>query len=348
VAFGNDAATTAGSVTYISPNLTWTGDLEPGQSAIVTFSVTVANPVTGDQIITSTLASTDPGSTCPPSGPAPACTSTVTVLIPALAITKTASTTTTTPGSTVGYTITVDDTGQTPYAAAVVTDALGGVLTDAAYDNDAAATSGAVSYASPVLTWTGDLAPGDTATITYTVTVHNPSTASTVLSNTVASAAAGSDCPAGSTSPGCTAVVAVVAGPLSIVAPAAASLGSADPGGTLNGNLGTVQVTDDRGFGADWTVTVSASSFATGAGTPAETIPAADAQYDIDGLDTATDTATVITVPVTQLSAAPQPIIRATNVTGNTTITWDPGIDIIVPDNAVGGTYTATITHSVA
>ena len=141
VAFGDDAATTAGSVSYVSPDLTWTGDLAPGQAATVTFTVTVDNPDTGDKTITSTLTSTDPGSTCPPSGPAPACTSTVTVLIPALTITKTASTTTTTPGSAVGYTITVTDTGPTPYTAATVTDALDGVLDDAAYNNDATATS---------------------------------------------------------------------------------------------------------------------------------------------------------------------------------------------------------------
>ena len=157
-AYGNDAATTTGSVAYISPDLTWTGDLAPGQAATITFTATVTNPDTGDKIITSTLSSTDPGSTCPP-GTAPACTSTVTVLIPALTITKTATTTTTTPGATVGYTITVTDTGQTPYTAATVTDALDGVLPDATYNNNAAATTGTVSYASPDLTWTGDLTP---------------------------------------------------------------------------------------------------------------------------------------------------------------------------------------------
>ena len=40
------------------------------------------------------------------------------------------------------------------------------MLDDAAYDNDAAATTGTVSYASPVLTWTGSLAPGATAMVT--------------------------------------------------------------------------------------------------------------------------------------------------------------------------------------
>ena len=60
--------------------------------------------------------------------------------------------------------------------------------------------------------------------------------------------------------------------------------GSAPPGGTLGSSLGTVQVTDDRGFGADWTATVSSTGFATGTGTQAETIPAADAQYLIAAL----------------------------------------------------------------
>ena len=101
------------------------------------------------------------------------------------------------------YTITVTDTGQTPYTGATVTDALTGVLDDAAYNNDAAATTGTVSYASPALTWTGNLAAGATATITYSVTVDNPDTGDKLLT-TVTSAAAGNNCPPGSTDPACT------------------------------------------------------------------------------------------------------------------------------------------------
>jgi large repetitive protein len=347
-AYDADAAATAGTVTYTSPVLTWAGNLTPGGTAIITFSVTVDNPDTGDKILTNTVTSTAAGSTCPPSGPAPACSTTVTDLIPALTITKTASTTATTPGSTVHYTITVADTGQTPYTAAVLTDNLSGVLGNAAYNNDAAATTGTVTYASPTLTWTGNLTPGGTATITYSVTVNNPDTGNGALSNTVVSTATGSTCPAGSGSPGCNVTVAVVAGPLSITVPATASLGSAAPGGTLSAGLGTVQVTDDRGFGAGWTATVSATGFATGTGTPAETIPAADAQYLISALTTTTGSATFTPVPAIQLGASPQPVVNATNVAGNTTVTWDPTIQVAVPAGAIGGTYTATITHSVS
>jgi large repetitive protein len=346
--YNNDATATSGTLSYTSPDLTWTGDLTPGQAATITYTVTVDNPDTGDKHLVNFVTSTDPGSTCPSDSPAPDCTATVTDLIPALTITKTATTTATTPGSTVGYTVTVDDTGQTPYTAATVTDNLGGVLDDAAYNHDATATSGTVSYASPVLTWTGDLTPGATATITYAVTVNDPDTGSATLSNTAVSTVPGSTCPTGTSSPGCSVTVAVVAGPLSITVPATANLGSAVPGGTLSAALGTVQITDDRGFGASWTATVSATGFATGNGTPAETIPAADAQYIISALGTTTGSATFTPVPTTQLSASPQAVVNATNVAGNTTVTWDPTIHVNIPGSAIGGGYAATITHSVS
>ena len=347
-AYNHDATATTGAVSFTSPDLTWTGNLAPGDTATISYTVTVKNPDTGDKRLVNFVTSTDPGSTCPSDSPAPACTVTVTDLIPALTITKTASTAAATPGSAVGYTITVHDTGQTPYTAATVTDSLGGVLGDAAYNRDATATSGTVSYASPTLTWTGDLAPGDTATITYTVTVNNPDTGGGALSNTVTSTAAGSTCPAGPAAPGCSVTVAVVAGPLSITVPATAALGSAPPGGTLGSGLGTVQVTDDRGFGADWTATVSSTGFATGTGTEAETIPAQDAQYAITALAEATGPAVFTPVPAIQLSASPQAVVSATNVAGNTAVSWDPTIAVSVPATAVGGDYTATITHSVS
>ena len=347
-AYKNDAAATAGTVSFASPDLTWTGDLAPGDTATITYSVTVDNPDTGDKILDNSVSSDVMGSTCPPGSDNPACTAIVTDLIPALTIAKTASTAAATPGSTVGYTITVTDTGQTPYTGATVTDDLSGVLGDAAYNADAAATSGTVSYASPNLTWTGDLTPGQAATITYTVTVNNPDTGPGTLSNTVTSAAPGSTCPAASPGPDCAVIVAVIAGPLTITVPATASLGSGPPGGTLGSGLGTVQVTDDRGFGADWTATVASTGFATGTGTPAETIPAADAQYLIGALAEAVGPATFTPVPAIQLSAEPQAVVSATNVAGNTSVSWDPTIEVSVPDSAIGGDYTATITHSVS
>ena len=201
-AYNGDAAATAGSLSYTSPNLTWTGNLAAGASAVITYSVTVNNPDTGDKLVINTVSSTTTGSSCPPGSTAPACRVTVPVLTPALTIVKTAATTSgdnavANPGGVVTYTVTVTDSGQTPYTGAAFTDPLTGVLDDAAYNNDAAATAGTVSYTSPTLTWTGNLAVGASATITYTVTVNNPDTGSQVLANTVTSATPGSNCPCG-------------------------------------------------------------------------------------------------------------------------------------------------------
>ena len=77
----------------------------------------------------------------------------------------------------VTYTVTATNTGQVPICSdATFTVALDGVLDDATYNGDAAATTGTVGYAGTVLTWTGDPDLGRTATITYSVTVDNPRT----------------------------------------------------------------------------------------------------------------------------------------------------------------------------
>jgi large repetitive protein len=346
--YNNDATATTGAVSFVSPDLIWTGNLTPGQTVTITYTVTVSNPDLGDRQLVNIATSDNAGSNCPTGTANPTCIVTVIDLIPALTITKTANVSTVTPGSAVGYTIIIANAGQTPYTAANVTDSLAGVLGDAAYNHDATASTGTVSYASPVLSWTGDLAAGVTATIHYSVTVNNPDTGGRSLSNTVVSATPGSTCPSGSTVPGCTAVVTVVGGVLSMTAPASASLGSANPGGSASGSLGTVQVTDNRGFGANWTATVSATAFTTGNGTPAETIPVGDVSYGISALTQTIGSATFSAVPLINLSVAPQAVVTATNVAGNTSATWNPLINVRVPASAIAGTYTATITHSVS
>ena len=240
-AYNGDATATTGSIALASggESLTWTGNLPPGASVTITFSVTVDNPDTGNHVLTNTAASATPGSTCPAGSASPACTAVTTVLIPGLTITNTASTSTPVPGSVVGYTVTITDTGQTPYTGAVVTDDLTGVLNDAVYDGDAAATAGTAGYAAPVLTWTGDLAPGDTATVTFTVTVNNPDTGDKLLVATAASAAPGSTCPPGTTTAPCRSTVGVLTPALEITSTADAA--TTIPGATVHY---TITITD--------------------------------------------------------------------------------------------------------
>ena len=175
----------------------WTGDIPVGATVTITSTATVNNPDTGNHILTATAVSAAPGNNCPAGGTDPRCTPVTTVLTPALSIAQTPSTTAAVPGQVVGFTVTVTDTGQTSYTGAVVTTSFAEMFDDAGYDNNASATAGAVSYASPDLTWTGDLAPGGTAVITYSVTVHDPDTGDKLVITTATSAAAGSSCPPG-------------------------------------------------------------------------------------------------------------------------------------------------------
>ncbi|MFI9203449.1 hypothetical protein [Streptomyces sp. NPDC053048] len=131
-----------------------------------------------------------------------------------LQIHKSVDRTTAHPGDTVRYTVTVTNNGSTPIAGAKLSDNLSGVLDDATYNNDATADRGSVSFASPELSWTGDLAPGTKATVGYSVKVHHadPSAkqhgdqqqhGNKQLGNKVTSTTAGSNCPSDTTDPAC-------------------------------------------------------------------------------------------------------------------------------------------------
>ena len=210
-------------------SLVWTGDIPVGGVVTITRTLTVQNPDPGNQRITATLSSEAVGSNCGPGSTDPACTFLVTVLTPALSITTSASAAATVPGGTVGYTITVANTGQTPYTGAAFTADLAGLLTDASFNADVSATAGTVLFSSPKLSWTGDLAVGATATITYSVTVLNPDPGDKVMVTSVSSTTVGSTCPPASGNAGCTNTVAVLTPALTIVATSSvptATLGS--------------------------------------------------------------------------------------------------------------------------
>jgi uncharacterized repeat protein (TIGR01451 family) len=73
------------------------------------------------------------------------------------------------------------------------------------------------------LTWTGDLATGDTVTITYPVTVIFPGTGDKVMDNTAVSSDPGSTCPPDRPTAACTATVDILTPALSISKTASAS-----------------------------------------------------------------------------------------------------------------------------
>jgi uncharacterized repeat protein (TIGR01451 family) len=276
--YNGDASATSGTVSFTSPNLGWSGDLAIGASATITFSVTVANPDLSNKVLSAAITSSALGGNCPASGGTAQCDSTVGVLTPQLTIVKTGDAATVLQGGTVHYTVTVTNSGQIPYTGASFSDALAGVLDDASYNGDASATSGTVAFASPNVTWSGNLAVGASVTVTYSVAVANPDTGDKALTNILTSPTNGANCPAGNTDTRCNDTVSVTSTtPLTFVNTAAVA--SAAQGGTVHysvtaTNSGSTPYTgaafsdaladvlDDASYNGDASATSGAVSFA--------------------------------------------------------------------------------------
>jgi hypothetical protein len=126
--------------------------------------------------------------------------------------------------------------------------------------------------------------------------------------------------------------------PASTVALASVSTGAA----TASGQLGAVTVADNRGALVNsWTATVTTSAFVTGTSTPNETVTVPNIAYD-SGAFTAhsgqgTFVAGTLTTPPSYTAGA-----------GNSSTTWNPTLTFTLLSSQVAGTYTGTITQSVA
>ena len=157
--------------------------------------------------------------------------------------------------------------------------------------------------------------------------------------------APGKKAPAGNDPP-TTVTFAVTSGELTIAVPPTADLGSGAPGSTISSALGTVTVTDNRALlHASWTAEASSTSYTTGTGTTAETIPANDVTY-APGTVTTSGTITASASDIT-LSGSPQTVVSGSAGVGDNTASWDPTIAVHVPVAAVVGPYHGTIDHSV-
>lgn len=150
-----------------------------------------------------------------------------------------------------------------------------------------------------------------------------------------------------------TTTFSITGGSLTISAPAAAALGSGAPGGSLSAALGTVTVTDTRGaLLAAWTATASTTAFTTGSATGPETISPSSVSYASGpattntglGVPVAGQLSTSLAAPMTTSVTAFSKLLG----TGNNSTAWNPTVIVAVPAEAVSGSYSGTITHSVA
>lgn len=185
---------TSGSATITGEDLAWTGILEPGQIVTITYSVIVDDDVEGENLRNSVTASgTPPGPLDAVTPPA------VTTEHPVggFVLTKTADPvpgTAVEPGQTIRYTVTGSNTGSGSLDPVSITDDLTDVLAHAEYNDDitteidGTAIPAGASVSDDQLTWTGALRPGETVTITYSVTVGQDASGE-VLRNTAAGSA---------------------------------------------------------------------------------------------------------------------------------------------------------------
>jgi large repetitive protein len=192
--YNKDATATVGTVTYAKPTLTWVGDLPIEGTAVITFTATVLPVPGGDVKLTNQIR---PGKsiTCV------VCTTEVPV--PLLEVQKTSDAPAAVRGGdVVKYEFTITSVGTAPVTGATITDDLTDVLDDATFNNDAEASKGTVSYAEPVLRWSGDVALRGTVTVTYSVTVRANNPGNGQLPNTLVSP--DTNCYKGSTDSRCT------------------------------------------------------------------------------------------------------------------------------------------------
>lgn len=139
----------------------------------------------------------------------------------------------------------------------------------------------------------------------------------------------------------------VTGGGLTISAPTGANvdLGSrlaSNVAGTISGQLGAVTVSDLRGGPTTWAASVISTAFTPTAG-PA--VPATAVSYDTGAVTPAG--------PVTPIGGLFSNLTGVVTVvtgtsTGPSSASWNPLISIAIPANLAPGTYTATVTHSVA
>jgi hypothetical protein len=141
---------------------------------------------------------------------------------------------------------------------------------------------------------------------------------------------------------------------LTISVPASASLGTVSTGASqVSGSLGNVTVSTGISTGSGgWVATVSATSFKTGGGTNNETIANSAVSYASGAVTAVTGLAANLCTPQllnqslstsrTAMSCSGFSLLSATSVT------WRPTITISLSPSAVAGSYTGTITHSVA
>lgn len=148
-----------------------------------------------------------------------------------------------------------------------------------------------------------------------------------------------------------TATFTITAGGLAITVPAAALVSTVNVGAaTATGQLGSVTVADTRGALVNsWTTTVSSTTFVLPGASPTanETVAVNKIAYS-SGAFTTHSGLGVFVPGILANNSLPGTAGSYTGAAGNSSTTWNPTLTFTLLGSQVAGTYTGTITHSVA
>ncbi|MFI6522789.1 hypothetical protein ACIBF1_45050 [Spirillospora sp. NPDC050679] len=117
---------------------------------------------------------------------------------PVLKVTKSADPAVARPGRRVRFSFRITNTGNATARAARAVDDLSPALRYARYNGDARASAGTVRRRADTLVWTGDLKPGRSAVVTYSMTVRKSAADGARLNNSVRAVGKGTNCSKGS------------------------------------------------------------------------------------------------------------------------------------------------------
>jgi uncharacterized repeat protein (TIGR01451 family) len=228
---------TAGTTALVSGGLSWTGPLPvapaPGATVIVTFSLRVNDPLTGDHELHNDITPAGPGAISPTNrdgGPPTGLKSfTVTPQITATGVGQ---------GNVAAVSFTVTNTGTAPYPAdapAVFSVALGGALAGAKIDtNGMPGASGGAN----LLSWQGPLAVGASVPVTFTLILGPGDGDPQLLAAIVTAPGSGGGCLGIATTGACGAPTLMVSGAVAAEMIAAATSSLAFTGSDLRGEVG--------------------------------------------------------------------------------------------------------------
>jgi hypothetical protein len=111
------------------------------------------------------------------------------------------------------------------------------------------------------------------------------------------------------------------------------------------GQLGPVTVTDNRGNTVSWTASAMTTTFTTNNGFATTT--STSVVYN-SGTVNKTGEVTAAGNGNVTLAVAPSAVVTGTSVVGNNTASWDPTLTVNLPSNSLAGSYSGTVTTSVA